>query len=352
MKILIFGGTTEGRVLSEKLSKLNNEDSIIVSVASDYGEEMLRGIEGVSVHVGRLDKEQMAAFFRNNRIEVVVDATHPFATEVTENIKDACSETGVRYLRLRRADDKSRDTSGIETESGIISESGAEAELKSKNESKKSGINNGPDEDSFGTSEILNRNRVIYYDTCLSAAEALAGKNEALIGESQALTGESQAPTGESQAPTGESQALTGESAVMGSEQKASADSKEGNILLTTGSKELGIFASKLDKNRLFVRVIPTESSIEKCRSEGIEESHIIALKGPFSEKTNIEHIRKYNIKYLVTKESGAGSGFSEKMSAAEKEGVEVFIIRRPGDTGMSMEEVILSLKKIKNMSR
>ena len=149
----------------------------------------------------------------------------------------------------------------------------------------------------------------------------------------------------------------------MGSEPKASADSKEGNILLTTGSKELGIFASKLDKKRLFVRVIPTESSIEKCRSEGIEESHIIALKGPFSEETNIEHIRKYNIKYLVTKESGAGSGFSEKMSAAydavyaikaaaEKEGVEVFIIRRPGDTGMSMEEVILSLKKIKNMSR
>ena len=331
MKILIFGGTTEGRVLSEKLSKLNNEDSIIVSVASDYGEEMLRGIEGVSVHVGRLDKEQMAAFFRNNRIEVVVDATHPFATEVTENIKDACSETCVRYLRLRRADDKSRDTSGIETESGIISESGAEAELKSKNESKKSGINNGPDEDSFGTSEIPNKKRVLFFDTCECAAEALVGKTEALIGESQALTGESQALTGGLQ---------------------ASADSKEGNILLTTGSKELGIFASKLDKKRLFVRVIPTESSIEKCRSEGIEESHIIALKGPFSEETNIEHIRKYNIKYLVTKESGAGSGFSEKMSAAEKEGVEVFIIRRPGDTGMSMEEVILSLKKIKNMSR
>lgn len=324
VKILIFGGTTEGRVLSEKLSKLNNEDSIIVSVASDYGEEMLRGIEGVSVHVGRLDKEQMAAFFRNNRIEVVVDATHPFATEVTENIKDACSETGVRYLRLRRADDKSRDTSGIETESGIISESGAEAELKSKNESKKLGINNGPDEDSFGTSEIPNKKRVLFFDTCECAAEALVGKTEALIGESQALTGGLQ----------------------------ASADSKEGNILLTTGSKELGIFASKLDKKRLFVRVIPTESSIEKCRSEGIEESHIIALKGPFSEETNIEHIRKYNIKYLVTKESGAGSGFSEKMSAAEKEGVEVFIIRRPGDTGMSMEEVILSLKKIKNMSR
>ena len=331
VKILIFGGTTEGRVLSEKLSKLNNEDSIIVSVASDYGEEMLRGIEGVSVHVGRLDKEQMAAFFRNNRIEVVVDATHPFATEVTENIKDACSETGVRYLRLRRADDKSRDTSGIETESGIISESGAEAELKSKNESKKSGINNGPDEDSFGTSEIPNKKRVLFFDTCECAAEALVGKTEALIGESQALTGESQALTGG---------------------LKASADSKEGNILLTTGSKELGIFASKLDKKRLFVRVIPTESSIEKCRSEGIEESHIIALKGPFSEETNIEHIRKYNIKYLVTKESGAGSGFLEKMSAAEKEGVEVFIIRRPGDTGMSMEEVILSLKKIKNMSR
>ena len=338
VKILIFGGTTEGRVLSEKLSKLNNEDSIIVSVASDYGEEMLRGIEGVSVHVGRLDKEQMAAFFRNNRIEVVVDATHPFATEVTENIKDACSETGVRYLRLRRADDKSRDTSGIETESGIISESGAEAELKSKNESKKSGINNGSDEDSFGTSEIPNKKRVLFFDTCECAAEALVGKTEALIGESQALTGGLQA--------------LTGESTVMGSEPKASADSKEGNILLTTGSKELGIFASKLDKKRLFVRVIPTESSIEKCRSEGIEESHIIALKGPFSEETNIEHIRKYNIKYLVTKESGAGSGFSEKMSAAEKEGVEVFIIRRPGDTGMSMEEVILSLKKIKNMSR
>ena len=65
MNILIFGGTTEGRVLSKKLAeKKKTEDSITVCVASDYGEKMMNNIP-VNIHVGRLDKDQMIQFIED-----------------------------------------------------------------------------------------------------------------------------------------------------------------------------------------------------------------------------------------------------------------------------------------------
>ena len=47
-----------------------------------------------------------------------MDATHPFATDVTRTIKKACSKTGIRYIRLSRNTktflDKARKLSGLE----------------------------------------------------------------------------------------------------------------------------------------------------------------------------------------------------------------------------------------------
>ena len=52
-KILIFSGTTEGRMLAQTLSE--NGIHCIVSVATEYGESVMPEMEGVTVHKGRMD---------------------------------------------------------------------------------------------------------------------------------------------------------------------------------------------------------------------------------------------------------------------------------------------------------
>ena len=50
---------------------------------------------------------------------------------------------------------------------------------------------------------------------------------------------------------------------------------------------------------------------------------------------------KKYNIKWLVTKDSGKNGGTAEKVGAAESAGVKTIVIKRPfEENGISMEEV------------
>ena len=138
-KIWIFGGTTEGRLLAEYCSREKIE--AWVSVASEYGEELLQeelmesGNAGnpdlnhntclakknlktvqassvIKVLRGRMDRYQMEEFIRNQGIHLVIDATHPHARLVSEEIQEACRRTGVRLERCLRAEgeqNKSRD---------------------------------------------------------------------------------------------------------------------------------------------------------------------------------------------------------------------------------------------------
>ena len=60
----------------------------------------------------------------------------------------------------------------------------------------------------------------------------------------------------------------------------------EGNVLLTTGSKELKAFTEIPDyQKRIFARVLSLPSVIEACRELGFEGKNLIAMQGPFSEE-------------------------------------------------------------------
>ncbi len=118
-----------------------------------------------------------------------------------------------------------------------------------------------------------------------------------------------------------------------------------GNILLTTGSKELASYCQNADEGavkRTYVRVLPTRESIDMCREQGIETDHIIAMQGPFGRELNEVLIRRYSIKHLITKDSGAAGGMREKTEAASSQGVQLHVIERPSDeAGMSAADAL-----------
>lgn len=98
----IFAGTTEGRLLCEWASGAGIPARAYA--ATEYGGELLGELlgelPGIEVHAGRLDDADMERELSGACI--VVDATHPFATLASGNIRAASLAVGARCLRLAR----------------------------------------------------------------------------------------------------------------------------------------------------------------------------------------------------------------------------------------------------------
>lgn len=241
MRLLIFGGTTEGRVLAQRAAALGAEVS--VCVATELGAEELAGLPGVRALTGRLDQAGMEALLAG--FDRCVDATHPYAAAVTPIIRAACAGTKTPLRRLLRP------------------------------ASRAEGADRVP--------------------SCKAAAEFLADK--------------------------------------------------PGNILLATGAKELSAFAA-LDKERLFVRILPTHPGLSACEALDIPHSHILALQGPFSRKMNEAMLEQYGISWMVTKDGGQAGGFDEKLAAVQSTGARLVLVERPPDAGEDMEAVLAWIRE------
>lgn len=109
-RILVFAGTIEGRYLGEFFSAQGIDGEF--SVATGYGKELLEGIPNIRISEGRMNYEQMVEKFKTEGYSLIIDATHPYAVEVTRNIKSACDDLGIKYIRLLR-EETELDFSGI-----------------------------------------------------------------------------------------------------------------------------------------------------------------------------------------------------------------------------------------------
>ena len=267
-KILVFGGTTEGRAVAELLSE--NKVECDVCVATEYGEMVMEEMPCVHVKPGRLDAGDIAGLVGSGEYCAVIDATHPFAVEVSANIRHGVCSDGakiplIRFERNTKLDIKLDDDGSV-----------------------------------------------VYFDDAVSCAKALENMAE-----------------------------RTG-----------------GNILLTTGSKELGDFCrSDAIRKKLVVRVLPGLESIRLCYDAGLEGKQIIAMQGPFSEQMNRAVIKEYGMSGLVTKDSGKTGGADEKISAAKNAYIKCFVIRRPqevmGQGGAAQKPVaVISVSTIDELCR
>lgn len=254
--ILIFAGTSEGRAIVEFLAGLPVTAELAeasempemaglpplsmqpvactVCVATDYGKALLEESAGVKVLNRRIAAEEMLDLIVNSRVDLIIDATHPYAVAVSANIREAAAGAGVECLRLVREPMEDPQADGCE----------------------------------------------YFADT------------EAIVRRLNKL---------------------------------------EGRILLTTGSKDLRAFTAVRDyRRRIYPRVLPALESLQACQELGYELSRVIGMQGPFSEELNVALMRQFNIRVLVTKESGAAGGFAEKAAAAGKLGIPVLVLDRP----------------------
>lgn len=142
-----------------------------------------------------------------------------------------------------------------------------------------------------------------------------------------------------------EDAACCGNALFVADAQAAAAhlDTVTGNILLTTGSKDLVKYTGICDfARRVYARVLPMPASLDACSQAGLPPDHIIAMQGPFSEEMNAALLHATNARWLVTKDGGSAGGFEEKAAAAHKSGVQLVVIGRPPQTdGLRLDEAV-----------
>jgi precorrin-6A/cobalt-precorrin-6A reductase len=99
IRILILGGTTEARQLAERLAG-RPAFATTVSLAGRTAEIV---DQSVPTRVGGFGGAAgLVAYLRNERIDALVDATHPYAAVISRNAVEAVRETGTPLLALRR----------------------------------------------------------------------------------------------------------------------------------------------------------------------------------------------------------------------------------------------------------
>lgn len=244
-KICVFGGTTEGRELLEYLSDMKLK--VVCCVATEYAKKLLPERENIDILSGRKDRSMILSLLEEKDIEMLLDTTHPYATKVSEHLREACEEKGVEYIRLLREDHQ-------------------------------------------------------------SSYQAVSSMEEAL----------------------------------------ACLEKTQGNILFTTGSKDLYQLKDHPSLlERAWVRILPMMESIRLCDEAGIAPSKIIAMQGPFSKEMNQALMSEHDIRYLVTKDGGVAGGFSEKMDASLEMDVLPLVIGRPREEeGYTLREILHLLEQ------
>ena len=121
----------------------------------------------------------------------------------------------------------------------------------------------------------------------------------------------------------------------------------EGNIFLTTGSKNLKDFTAVENyQERIALRVLPMESSLQSAVELGYKPANIVCMQGPFSKEMNVATLKKFGSKFMVTKDSGEAGGFSEKIAAAQEAGAKIIVVgRAKEEQGASYQEILKYLQ-------
>jgi precorrin-6A/cobalt-precorrin-6A reductase len=99
VRVLLLGGTGEARVLAALLA----DDPSVEVVSSLAGRVRTPLLPAGNVRIGGFGGPAgLTAWLRAERIDAVVDATHPFAATITANAAEATRALGVPFVVLRR----------------------------------------------------------------------------------------------------------------------------------------------------------------------------------------------------------------------------------------------------------
>lgn len=246
-------GTSEGKEILSLMNKYTDE--IVVSTATKYGGDLLKEYKVNHLNSKPLNEDEFKELVKKFNIKVLVDASHPYAKEVSSIAIKICKNMNIDYVRYERLS----FCDSLKDKSNII--------------------------------------RIQSYD---ELGDALKNIN--------------------------------------------------GNVLNTTGSNNVETIMNLNLKNRFIHRILPSVPILERLLNLRVAVEDIIAMKGPFGYELNKGFILQYEIRALLTKDSGLEGGTKEKIEAALDNDVKIILLDKPkmnyGNMFNSVPDMVEFLQK------
>lgn len=101
-KIFLIAGTEDGRKLAEFL--LGRGFDVTASVVSDYGRKLLETCAGIKINDKPLDSDELEKILREGSFSCLVDASHPYAKNISTNAIAAAQSAQIFYVRYERSE--------------------------------------------------------------------------------------------------------------------------------------------------------------------------------------------------------------------------------------------------------
>ncbi|MBU4536185.1 MAG: precorrin-6A reductase [Euryarchaeota archaeon] len=108
MNFMVMSGTRDAFDIISKLNE-NPQLHITATTTTSYGSQMAKDAGAHEVVPRGLKKEELVNLISQKKIDVLIDATHPFAVKATRNAISASKATGIYYIRFERPPVKIQD---------------------------------------------------------------------------------------------------------------------------------------------------------------------------------------------------------------------------------------------------
>lgn len=267
MNVLVMAGTSDARMIISDLSK-EKEMSVLATATTSHGVELARRYGANKVLEGFFDSEKLIDIIKNNDIKVLIDATHPFAVAATQNAIKASDSVGIGYIRFERPETELPESDLIHQVQSFEDAAALIMEI-------------------LGQNEISSQNEISIEDNSTRNFT----KNYTKI---------------------------------------FTENFSKGRVLHLAGVNTLHYITEVISPELIVARVLPTVYSVKKSLELGIPHDNIIAMEGTFSPKFNGILMEEFQIKVVLTKESGQSGGTMAKIQAALDLKVPVVIVMRP----------------------
>lgn len=280
-KVWLIGGTSESAELAQVLWA--KKIPYVVTVTTPTAKTLYP--PQAQVRVGALTPGAMATFAVEQNIRCILDASHPFASEVSQGAialaqarpsqrtprqTKAAAKQPIPYLRYERA-----NIAANVTEKSHEAPSSSASFHTDTSKTGRSQTNTASNPDIRKITEAV---------TTVASLESLV--------ESDLLHHQ--------------------------------------RVLFTLGYRHLAQFSALRPQSTLFARVLPSTEAIAGALSAGFSAHEIIALRPPISPALEKALWQQWQISRVVAKASGSPSGEAVKRQVAEQLGIQLILIQRP----------------------
>jgi precorrin-6A/cobalt-precorrin-6A reductase len=283
-RLWLIGGTSESVQLAEAIA--SGDLPCLVTVTTAAAKSLYPQTPNLQIQVGRLNGKQIEQLCQQQQMTAILDASHPYAVEISRLAIATAQRYQIPYLRFERP--------RVEGDGGDGGNQGGFSNIRVT-------TNDNSETRPYTSVRAGFEQRLSSTANPNSLNPPLQANNEPYVITLDSF-----------------------ETLVAGNYLN------QQRVLLTVGYKVLSLFQDWQARSTLFARILPAVTSLEAAIAAGFSRDRIIALRPPVPFELEMALWRHWDISRVVTKASGVAGGEATKRQVAAQLGIPLIVIDRP----------------------